>query len=95
MKKKPIKATVIYLRNGLVRQRPFIANNEEELLQDIFLFKARYFSDLNIYITQVNYHGQTLRWNNFLAHKTFAKGRMTFEEFKAACLNQPEIKTAV
>lgn len=79
-----ISATVHYTLSGLSRQRKFEADTEVQLLTDVFMFPVDH-HDLKIEIKQVHYCGQFLRWNDFLAHNHFAKGRLTFDEFKTLC----------
>lgn len=86
-----VTATVKYHDNGFPRQRSFTAPTEEDLLNQVFLFHVDNYPERLIAIKQVHYHGEILHWNDFLAHHTFAKGRMSFEEFKAACLNPEKI----
>ena len=83
----PIKPSVIYLRDGLIRQRKFTAATEEDLLNEVFMFHVDNFPAHHIDIKQVHYHGQVLRWNDFLAHNHFAKGRISFEQFRTMCLD--------
>lgn len=89
-----IKATVYFTQDGLPRRRRFMADTEEQLLTDVFMYQVERCTLHNIEIKQVHYRGQLLQWNDFLAHRTFAKGRMSFDEFKAAILNQPQELTA-
>ena len=79
-----ITATVNYTLAGLKRQRSFTAETEEQLLNKVFMFPIDN-HQLKIEIKQVHYHGQLLRWNDYIAHNHFAKGRLTFEEFKTLC----------
>jgi len=92
IEKTEISATVEYNHNGLHRQRSFAAETEEQLLNNVFLFFAERYSERHRYdIKSVSYHGQQLRWNDFLAHNTFAKGRLSFEEFKTMCLTPEKL----
>ena len=85
-----IKATVKFLQNGAYRQKAFTAKTEEELIETIFLFQCDMFPEYTIEIKQVQYLGKILYWNDFLAQTHFAKGRMSFEEFKKACFDNPQ-----
>ena len=78
-----IKAIVSYLQNGKLERKPMTAANEETLLSDVFCWSAENYRNLEI--TRVEYAGEILRWNDFLAHHTFAKGKLSFEEFKNLC----------
>ena len=89
-KNSPIKATVIYLNDGLVRQRKFTSATEEGLLNKVFMFYVDNFPAHHIEIKQVHYNGQVLRWNDFLAHNHFAKDRISFENFRNMCLDKPK-----
>jgi hypothetical protein len=80
-----ITATAHYTLAGLPRQRSFTAVTEEQLLADVFMFPIDN-HELKIEIKSVDYRGQQLPWNDFMAHNHFAKGRITLEEFKSACL---------
>ena len=80
-----ITATVNYLQNGRFDQQTMTAETEEQLLNDVFLFYAEAYPRATITIGNVHYNGETLRWNDFLAHNHFAKGRLSFEEFKTLC----------
>jgi hypothetical protein len=80
-----ITATVNYLKNGQFDQRTMTAETEEQLLNDVFMFYAEAYPRATITIGNVQYNGETLRWNDFIAHNHFAKGRLTFEEFKKLC----------
>ncbi len=84
-----VQATVTYLENGAPRQQPVAAPTEEELLETIFMIPVDAFPDKKITIKQVHYRGQLLYWNDFFGTLAFCKSRMSFEEFKAACLNEP------
>ena len=87
IEKTGIKGAVQYTSNGLHRQRYFEADGEEQLLYDVFNFQSKEFTNNNrMEIKTVEYHGKKLRWNDFMAHNHFAKGRITLEEFKSACL---------
>ena len=90
--KKPetITATAHYTMCGLPRQRSFTAATEEQLLTDVFMFPIDN-HELKIEIKSVDYRGQQLQWNDFLAHNHFAKGRITFEEFKTMCLTPEKL----
>ena len=78
-----IKAIVSYLQNGKLERKTMTAANEETLLSDVFYWSAENYRNLEI--TRVEYAGEILRWNDFLAHHTFAKGKLSFEEFKNLC----------
>ena len=81
-----ITATIRYRYNGLPRQKSVFAETEEELLTDSFNFTVEELArGRHIDIETVEYQGNRLRWNDFLAHNHFAKGRLTFEEFKTLC----------
>jgi hypothetical protein len=80
-----ITATVNYLKNGQFDQQTMTAETEEQLLNDVFLFYAEAYPKQTITIGNVHYNGEILRWNDFLAHNHFAKGRLSFEEFKTLC----------
>lgn len=86
-------ATVMYLENGASRQKSVSAPTEQKLLETIFMLRVDAFPEITISIKQVHYCGQLLYWDEFLAHYHFAKNRMSFEDFKTACLN-PEKVTA-
>lgn len=83
-------ATVYYLENGSPRQQQVKASTEEKLLENIFMLQVDAFPEKKIIIKQVHYHGQLLYWNEFLAHSHFAKSKMSFEDFKTACLDDPK-----
>lgn len=87
-----INATVHFFQNGLARQKQFSATGEEKLIEKVFMFKVENYPGQKIDIRKVQYHGQVLEWNDFLAHNTFAKSRMSFDEFKNACLNSIQTK---
>jgi len=80
-----ITATVNYLQKGQFKQQPMSAETEEQLLTDVFMFYAEAYPEETITIGNVQYNGETLRWNDFIAHNHFAKGRLSFEEFKTLC----------
>jgi hypothetical protein len=82
-----IKATIHFWYNGTPRQKQVFAETEEELLYDAFMFKVDFFGSngSHIDIRYIDYQGQQLKWNDFAAHNHFAKGRISFEEFKAMC----------
>lgn len=81
-----INATIHYQHNGLHRQKRISAETEEKLMHDTFMFKVDLFNHSErIDISYIDYAGRQLFWNEFAAHQHFAKGRLTFEEFKTLC----------
>lgn len=81
-----IKATIHFWYNGSHRQKRVVAATEEELMHDAFMFKVELFNrDHNVEISYIEYSGRQLLWKEFAAHNHFAKGRITFEEFKTLC----------
>lgn len=78
-----IHATVHFLQGKQLDKKQMTAGTEEQLLTDVFLWSAENYRNLEI--TKVEYAGEVLRWNDFLAHHTFAKGKLSFEEFKNLC----------
>ena len=90
----PIIATVTYIKNGLTRQRYFTAATEEELMKKVFYFDIDKFPARQV--KTVQYQGKTLNWSraSTYAHYWLGKGRMNFEEFKAACYDEIERATA-
>ena len=88
---KPIKATVQYLKEGLPRQKQFEAASEEKLLENVFWFQAEHYPAVKV--QHVCYHGKVIDWEtrSTYAHFRIGEGRMSFEEFKKACLNEPQI----
>jgi hypothetical protein len=86
------KATIQYSENGFPRQKQFASHTEEDLFEQIFWFQAEHYPKVVVNIVQ--YNGSTIKWNGYAdtyAHYWLGKGRMSFEDFKAACLNEPQI----
>lgn len=89
-----VKATIYYTENSFPRQKQVAAPTEEKLLHTIFEIPIDAYPEKMLSIKQVHYQGELLYWSDFLAHSHFAKGRMSFDEFKKALFEKPEKITA-
>jgi len=76
-----ITATAHYTLAGLPRQRSFSAATEEQLLTKVFMFPIDN-HELKIEIKSVDYRGQQLPWNDFLATATSPKGALHSKSLK-------------
>lgn len=90
-----IAATVYYTENGFPRQKPFTSHTEENLFEQVFWFQCKNYPTM--LVKSIQFGGKTVEWTNRVStfsHYWLGKGRMSFDEFKAACFDEPEKITA-
>ena len=85
-----LKASVHYFDNGLPRQRHFVANDEKQLYEQVFLFELE---NTGISIRMLCYRGNVVNWKPIYTglHYCFGKGRITFQQFCDEFLSEPEM----